>query len=232
MRKKTHLKTTAIIVAAGNSTRMTNQNKIFAELCGKPVLAHTLQAFELAEAIDEIVIVTREESILLVSDIVKAFGITKASDILRGGDTRRQSVKNGIDNAEADIIAVHDGARPCVLPEHIDSAVQKAIDCGAAALGTPVVDTLKLADESLIIKDTVNRENLWHIQTPQVFRYDIIKNAHDTAERDGIEATDDCALVEAAGDAVCIVRGAANNIKITTQEDIFTAERILEAMEL
>lgn len=230
MRKKKGLKTAAVIVAAGKSTRMQNQNKIFAQLLGKPVLAYTLEAFQKAALVDEIYVVTREEYILLASDIVKAFGVTKAVSILQGGNTRQQSVKNGIEAAkDANIIAIHDGARPCVLPYYIDLAIETAMSKGAAVLGSPVVDTLKLANEDFLIQKTLDRTNLWHIQTPQIFKRDIIEGAHQKAERCGFEATDDCALAERCGFDVQIVPSPATNIKITTPEDLAIAQYIIES---
>ncbi|OQB14562.1 MAG: 2-C-methyl-D-erythritol 4-phosphate cytidylyltransferase [Firmicutes bacterium ADurb.Bin193] len=220
----------AIITAAGSSTRMNGVNKQFSDILGAPVLAYTLRAFEATPCIDEIIVTAREEDILLVYDIIREYDISKASSVVTGGDTRQKSVKIGIDAAgECHIIAIHDGARPCILPEHIELAVSAAERYGAAAVGCPVADTLKLVGENSFIATTLDRKGIWHIQTPQVFKSGIIKAAHDNAQSEGIEATDDCALVERAGYQVYVVLGDSGNIKITTPQDLFIARGIIES---
>ncbi len=221
-------KTAAIIVAAGQSTRMNGQSKQFAELLGKPVLAYALEAFEQSPSVDEIYVVCREHDILLVSDIVGHFGITKAVSILPGGATRCESVRCGLDAAGGcDFIAIHDGARPCILPEHIDAAVAAAQQCGAAALGVPVADTLKAVGEDGVITGTLDRQGVWQIQTPQVFAGELIRSAHQNALEKHIEATDDCLLAEAVGARVLVVEGSPDNIKITRPDDLLLASGIL-----
>jgi 2-C-methyl-D-erythritol 4-phosphate cytidylyltransferase len=219
----------AIIAAAGQSSRMNNENKQFADILGRPVLAYSLEAFENSPSVDEIYVVSRENDILFVSDIIKSFNITKAVSIVPGGQTRSQSVKKGLEAAgDCSLIAIHDGARPCILPEHIELTIAAAAQCGAAALGCPVTDTLKKVNDDLTIAGTIERNGLWQIQTPQVFKSEIIRKAYEQALHD---ATDDCALVESMGVKVRMVRGTASNIKITHKDDICTARGIIAYRE-
>lgn len=219
----------AIIAAAGSGSRMkSDQNKQFIMLGGAPVLAHTVSAFEEAESIDEIIIVTRECDILLARDLVEDYGFSKVSCIIAGGATRQESVFKGLKAVSegTSIVAIHDGARPFISPDKIDEAVQAAAVCGAAAVGVRVKDTVKVVDENNIITQTLDRAGLWQIQTPQVFKYDIILRAH--TENVDANATDDCALVESAGTKVTMLEGSYSNIKITTKEDLITGRAILE----
>lgn len=217
---------TAIIAAAGNGTRMNIKNsKQLIEVEDMPVIAHTLCAFQQSGLVDEIVIVTRESDLLVMADIAKEFGITKVTHIIKGGETRTESVKNGIDCAAGNFVAIHDGARPCIKTEHIDLTVKKAFETKAAALGCPVADTLKRVDENGFIVETVDRNNMWQIQTPQVFEKELIKKAYKEADTNG--ATDDCMLVEAIGVKVAMVQGDKSNIKVTLQDDVGLAAAIL-----
>lgn len=222
-------RTAAVIVAAGSGSRMqSNQNKQFLMLGGAPVLAHTLSAFNEADSIDEIIVVTRECDILLVRDLIEEFKISKVSSIVPGGATRQQSVFCGLKATSEGtaIAAIHDGARPFITPQHINDAVSLAKECGAVTLGVRVKDTIKAADENNIITATPDRSSLWQIQTPQVFDYNTVLKAHsETVEQN---ASDDCALLEAMGVKVTILEGSYNNIKITTREDIAFGEAILE----
>ena len=216
----------AIIVAAGSGTRMKiPERKQLVEINDMPVIAHTLTAFENTDIIDEIVIVTKEEDILIMWDIAKAFNISKVTEIVKGGETRTDSVKNGINSAKGDIVAIHDGVRPCIKSIHIDATVKKAMETGAAALGCPVTDTLKRVGKNSFITDTVNREDLWAIQTPQVFEKDLLLKAYNEGNTEG--ATDDCMLLESIGIKVTMVEGDRTKIKVTMQEDIDIVSSIL-----
>ncbi len=216
----------AVIVAAGNGTRMKSEkSKQLIEVNDIPVIAHTMMAFEKSKYIDEIIIVTREDDILIISDIAREFKISKVTNIVTGGATRTDSVKKGLSVAINKYVAIHDGARPCIKTEHIDKTVQKAMETGAAALGCPVTDTLKKVDENGIIIDTVSRENLWAIQTPQVFDKELILKAYREGNTQG--ATDDCMLLESIGVKVTIVEGDRSNIKVTVQEDVGLVSSIL-----
>lgn len=216
----------AIIVAAGNGTRMKSEkSKQLLEINHIPVIAHTMMAFEKSDFIDEIVVVTREADILIMSDIAREFKISKITSIINGGATRTDSVKNGLSAVKNKIVAIHDGARPCIKTEDIDKAVQKAMETGAAALGVPVTDTLKRVDENGIITHTVSRDNLWSIQTPQVFDKELIMKAYKEGNTEG--ATDDCMLLESIGVKVEMVEGHRSNIKVTVQEDVDLVSAIL-----
>lgn len=223
--KKDHY-ISAVIVAAGSGTRMKiPQRKQLLEINDMPVIAHTLNAFENTDIIDEIIIVTKKEDILVMMDIAKVFGISKVTEIVPGGATRTDSVKNGINSAKGDIVAIHDGVRPCIQPIHITKTVEAAMKTGAAALGCPVTDTLKKVDENGIITQTVNREGMWAIQTPQVFDKELLLRAYADGDTQG--ATDDCMLVESIGVNVTMVEGVRTNIKVTMQEDIDLVSSIL-----
>ena len=223
--KKDHY-ISAVIVAAGSGTRMKiPQRKQLVEINDMPVIAHTLNAFENTDIIDEIIIVTKEEDILVMMDIAKAFGISKVTEIVPGGATRTDSVKNGINSAKGNIVAIHDGVRPCIQPIHITKTVEAAMKTGAAALGCPVTDTLKKVDENGIITQKVNREGMWAIQTPQVFDKELLLRAYADGDTQG--ATDDCMLVESIGVNVTMVEGVRTNIKVTMQEDIDLVSSIL-----
>lgn len=220
----------AIIVAAGNSTRMRSQkNKLLMELMGMPVIARTLAAFENADLVDEVIVVTREEDLIQIYDIVKYFELSKVSQVITGGNTRQQSVSCGIAvaNEKAEYFAIHDGARPLVKPESINSVISDAIMHNAASLGVPIKDTLKQVRSDGYIIATLNRDLVWHVQTPQVFESSIYKKALTRALESGEDFTDDCQLLERTGVGVYMTRGEYSNIKITTLEDIQTAKSIL-----
>ncbi len=219
----------AVIVAAGSGTRMNiPKRKQLVEINDMPVIAHTLTAFENTDIIDEIIIVTKEEDILIMWDIAKAFEISKVTEIVAGGATRTDSVKNGLNSAKGEIVAIHDGVRPCIKPEHIEKTVKKAMETGAAALGCPVTDTLKKVDENGIITHTVNRQGLWAIQTPQVFEKELLLKAYNEGNTDN--ATDDCMLLESIGVKVAMVKGDRTNIKVTMQEDIDIVSSVLDTL--
>ena len=209
----------AIVVAAGSGTRMKIPTR------KQLVIAHTLKAFEKTDVIDEIIIVTKEEDILLMWDIVKEFGISKVTEIVKGGKTRTDSVKTGLIASKGNYVAIHDGVRPCIKPIHIENTVKKAMETGAAALGCPVTDTLKKVDDNSVITDTVSREYLWAIQTPQVFKKDLLIKAYDEGITSG--ATDDCMLLESIGVKVSMVEGDRSNIKVTVQDDIDLVSSLL-----
>lgn len=227
--KKQEIPTTAIIVAAGNSVRMgEGENKQLIEIHGMPIIAHTLAAFEAARTIDDIILVTREQDIILMNDIVREFSILKLSKIIPGGETRQQSVMRGLNEVgSAHFVAIHDGARPCILPEQIDDTVMLAIEKGASALSCKATDTLKEVQNGIISR-TVNRQHLWRVQTPQVFPVGAIKKAHQYAEQNGISSTDDTYLMEVIGEKVFICEGDERNMKITTINDLPLVSAILE----
>ena len=222
----------AVIVAAGSSRRMGGENKLLLPLDDAPVLAHTLSAFEKCAAIRDIVLVCREQDILPYSDLARAFGISKLRTVTRGGDSRTASVLAGITAAPEDtgLVAVHDGARPLVSEAVITEAVYAAAEYGAAAPVVPVKDSIKRIQNGNIAAD-VPRDTLAAVQTPQVFDRALLTRALETAARDNRSFTDDCAAVEATGQAVRATHGSYENIKITTPEDILVAEAFLHREE-
>ncbi len=221
---------TAIIVAAGTGSRFSpDQPKQFAHILGKPLLIHTLERFEACPAVDEIVLVLSEtgRSEFEISNLKSEF--SKIRSIVTGGATRAESVKNGlaaIDVSTANIVAVHDGARPLVSLDEIKRTIEKADQTGAACLVAEVTDTIKEITDGMIV-GTVDRNKLRRALTPQAFRYDILKRAFDNADL-GDKVTDECYLVEKLGIEIAAVEGSSRNIKITRVEDIRVAEMLLK----
>lgn len=220
----------AIIVAAGSGARMNGINKLFVQIDGEPVLVHALRAFEINPGVDEIIIVARPGEIADISMLVKDFDISKVTKIIRGGEKRQDSVYIGLMEVSknSQLAAIHDGARPLVTQEVIDDAIRTAAHFNAAAPGVPLKDTVKVV-KSGEVANTPDRTSLYAIQTPQVFKTDIIKAALTDAIRSKAEITDDCMAVERLGLAVKITCGDYENIKITTPSDIFAADAILRA---
>lgn len=221
---------TAIIVAAGSGTRFGSKTpKQFLEILGKPILIHTLFAFENCRNIDAIVLVLSSNETAGFLNIVGKYNIKKLVKIVSGGKSRAESVLNGfnaIRATNAEIIAVHDGARPCVTICEISQTIEKAQETGAACLVAEVTDTIKEISFGKIT-GTIDRNKLRRALTPQAFRYDILKRALFENEI-GENATDECYLVEKLGIEVSIVEGKSTNIKVTTQEDLTIAEQILK----
>lgn len=220
--------TAAVIPAAGSSSRMGGVNKLLLEIDGMPVLARTLLAFEQSPLIDEIIVVCREQDIMDYGRLAQAYGCTKVRDVIRGGSTRTESVLSGVQacSETADLVAVHDGARPLVSQTVIAQAVEAAAHSGAAAPVVPVKDSIKRVEDGRIVAD-VPRDQIAAVQTPQVFRRADILEALTRALADGVSLTDDCAAAERIGVAVQATRGSYCNMKITTPEDIPAAEALL-----
>lgn len=219
----------AVIVSAGNSTRMGGVNKQFLEIKGVPVLIHTLSVFDNADFIDEIVVVTRENDIDDVKSLIVMHEIKKVSKIVKGGETRQISVLNGVmaTSQNADIVAIHDGARPLVTEHIIKNTLEQAIISGASATGVKVKDTVKQVNDNNDIVATPDRAYLRFIQTPQIFDKSLYLDAVNTVENSK-DFTDDCMLIEAYGKTVKFVDGNYENIKITTPEDVELAEGYLK----
>lgn len=222
------MKASAVIVCAGNSTRMGGVNKILLPLGGRKVIGVTMQAFQACESVSEIIIVAREADIPAIQEEAREAGITKLAACTAGGATRQESVINGIKkiSKESELVAVHDGARPLVKPEHIEKVIRDASVFGGATLGVPVKDTIKTVDGGLIV-DTPPRSSLYITQTPQIFKRSLYFEGVDFALEHGLDFTDDCQLVEAIGGKVAMTVGDYTNIKITTPEDIAIAEVLL-----
>ena len=229
-KRKAHKYCSVVVAAGGSSQRMEGINKQFAELAGIPVLARTLMMFEHNANIDEIIVVTRSEDIGRVSSLCADFSIEKAAKIVSGGSNRAASVEKGIAavSPKAKLIAITDGARPLVTSEIINDTVKAASDYAAAAPGISIVSTVKRIENGCI-KETVPRDDLVQIQTPQVFEAALIKSAISNAIKHNVELTDDCMAVEAMGIPIKITKGSSENIKITTPFDLILAEEILHA---
>lgn len=219
----------AIIAAAGSGERFGRPGgKQLAPLAGSTVLEHAVRAVAACERIEGIVVVTRQEDVPVVSELLCC--VPKVSRVVEGGETRQASVRNGLAAipADADAVIVHDGARPLVTVDAVD-AVLDALDADvdAAIIGHPSVDTVKSVGPDGIVLKTEDRERLWLVQTPQAFRVGALRSALDRAEAHGFVGTDDSALVEAAGGRVRVVRGSRDNIKVTVPEDLAVAEALL-----
>ena len=227
-KKRPH--TAAVIVAAGSASRMQGVDKILAPLGGEPLLSHTVSAFQMCQAIDEIVIVTREDLVHAVSRMCYQRNYDKVTTVVPGGATRPRSVMIGMDHVanKTGIVAIHDGARPFVTSQIIEETVQKTLTFHAVAPAVPVKDTIKAA-QNRMVTDTPDRSSLYAIQTPQTFDYDLLRGALQKALDEELPITDDCSAVEAMGMSVYLSHGLDENIKITTPTDLILAEAILKS---
>ncbi len=226
-----NIKTSAIIVAAGKGSRMNAKtNKQYLMLSNKPVLAHTLQAFEQTDIISEIIIAIHPDDHQLFKECILPYGFSKITAVIDGGADRQASVYNALAriSPESGVIAVHDGARPFITPKIITESIETAASYGAACVGMPVKDTIKHVGPDLTVIDTPDRSALWAIQTPQTFQRETLINAHEKAITEGYRGTDDSVLVERLGVKVRMVMGSYANLKITTAEDLVFAEAFLK----
>jgi 2-C-methyl-D-erythritol 4-phosphate cytidylyltransferase len=216
----------AIIVAAGEGRRMKGIDKIFAPVGGEPVILKATRPFQECDAITQIVVVVSGEKEKACQALVTGKEWSKVTDICLGGDRRQDSVAAGMKRLnEFDWVIIHDGARPLVNVDLIERGLEAAKETGAAAPAVPVTDTIKVAGDDMIVLETPPRKNLWAIQTPQVFRFDVIQIAHQT---DLSNVTDDATLVERLGHKVKLYEGSYDNIKVTTPDDLALAEIILK----
>ena len=224
--------TAAVIVAAGDSTRMgAGKSKQFMTVCGVPVLVRSVAAFQASEDIDYIIVVAKEADIPECRRLMDAYDLTKVTAVTAGGATRRESVLRGVELLDegTDFVAIHDGARCLVTPEIIKKVLDTAIRTGAASAGAPVKDTIKQVDFFDVVESTPDRSTLWSAGTPQIFKAGLYRAAAYQADRDGVEATDDNFLIERLGGKVTMVDCGHANIKITTPEDIAIAQALLSA---
>ena len=228
------MKISVIVCAAGIGKRMNSViAKQYLELKGKSILAHTLDRFENSNDIDDIVIVTGKDDIDFVQkNIVDKYAYKKVINIVAGGAERQNSVYNGLNalSSDTDIVLVHDGVRPFVNSDDIHNIVEETKKYKACVLGVKVKDTIKMSDDDGYITSTPERSKLWCAYTPQAFDYDILKKAYTKAFEDNILGTDDSMLVERLGIKVKMVHGSYNNIKITTPEDLYMGENILDQL--
>jgi 2-C-methyl-D-erythritol 4-phosphate cytidylyltransferase len=225
----------AIITAAGLGKRFSAEgaNKLpkqFIPLLGKPLIVHSTQCFESSELIKEIILVVPDGWVdYAKSHIVEKFKLSKVSKVIAGGSERQQSVEKGIHSISSKpaVIAVHDGVRPFVTLDLIEEVIIEAGKSGGAIAAFPSTDTIKKSSPEHFIENTVPRDNIWFAQTPQAFRYEVLKQAFEKASQDGYLATDESQLVERLGMEVKLVRSSKHNIKITTPEDFEMGELIL-----
>lgn len=231
MRKTLPLKKCgAVIVAAGNASRMGGIDKVMAELKGEPMIARTVRTFQNCDCIAEIVIVTRPDLILPITALTREMPKVKA--VVSGGSSRQESVNLGLNalSKEVKMAAIHDGARPLISMEVIDRTVRAAHTHNAAAPAIPVKDTIKVV-EGRVVVNTPDRATLFAVQTPQVFDFDLLRGALKHAEETGAQVTDDCSAVELLGMKIKIVDGDERNLKVTTPMDLKIAEMLLEEMK-
>src|SRR6266545_4782328 len=228
------MKVIALIPAAGMGKRMgADMNKQYLLLGEKPILAHTISVFESAPFVEDIyLIVPKAEASYCREQVVDRYGFAKVRGILNGGAERQNSVLNGLRGAmdveDDDVVLIHDGVRPFVPVKVLERAVETAVAQEGALVAVPVKDTVKVVTDG-VVRETPPRENLWLAQTPQAFRYGVIRAAHEMAEAEGFVGTDDASLVERLGKEVHVVLGDYRNIKITTPEDLILAEAFLKS---
>ena len=223
----------AVIVAAGKGTRMgPDVDKLFLEVMGRPVVAHTWQRFDQARCIEQIVLVIRDGMQPEFSRMTAQYHFSKPHCIVVGGAERQDSVWNGLAAlpAEAEVVAIQDAARPCVTEKLIQATIDAALETGAAVAAQPVVDTIKESSDGRLISRTMPRAHLWAVQTPQTFRVDIIRRAIQTARDQGLSLTDDTAACELIGQPVRLVSGDCPNPKVTVPADLDYVESLLHRL--
>jgi 2-C-methyl-D-erythritol 4-phosphate cytidylyltransferase len=231
-----NMKVIALIPAAGMGKRMgAGINKQYLLLNEKPIVAHTISLFENAPFVDDIYLIIPEPEIPYCREhVVERYGFTKVRCMVPGGAERQNSVLNGLraiaDARDDDLVLIHDGVRPFVPVHVLERALEVARSHDGALVAVPAKDTIKIVTGG-IIRETPPRENLWLAQTPQAFRYGVIRAAHEIAEAEGVSGTDDAMLVERLGKEIHVVLGDYRNIKITTPEDLILAEAFLKAVK-
>ena len=225
----------AVVPAAGQGTRMGGTaRKQYLTLGGIPLLVLSLKILQRIESIREIILsVPESDRDYCWREIVNPFGLGKVTHIVAGGQRRQDSVRNGLFTISdpPDLVLVHDGVRPFIEDTLVENAISCAEQTGASVVAMPIHDTVKRVDAHRVIQETLNREELWHIQTPQVFRYDWLVAAHKHAQNENWEVTDDATLIERMGYPVSVVEGSCFNIKITKPDDLIFGEAILKRVE-
>jgi 2-C-methyl-D-erythritol 4-phosphate cytidylyltransferase len=220
------VKAGAVIVAAGSSRRMSGVDKVLASLGGRPVLALVINTFQECDSIDRIVVVLGKQNLRKGRKMVAEEGWSKVADVCVGGERRQDSVIAGLEKlGKCEWVVIHDGARPLVTKDLIESGLEAAAETGAAIAAVPVTDTIKVAGDDMIVQGTPPRNSLWSVQTPQVFRYDLITEAYHRLK---YEVTDDARAVEYSGNRVKLYTGSYDNIKITKPDDLALAEYLLQ----
>ncbi len=220
----------AVIVAAGASSRMSGIDKLWIDLGGKPVIYHSIYAFQRLDDIDVIVVVTSTTNQEKIRELCRRESLDKVVSVCLGGNTRQQSVLCGLrEMPNASLVAIHDGARPLVTPEVIKRGIITAVEKGAAIAAVPAKSTYKVVDSQGKILSTPDRDSLWEAQTPQVFNYIDILSAHERVAHQDEVFTDDASLMESIGRDVWVYEGDYRNIKITTFEDVLIARTLMDS---
>lgn len=220
-----------VIVAGGKSTRMGPKvDKAFLSLGTRPVLAYSLLAFERCADIDGVILVVRKDRLEGARGMVHMFGCAKVKKVVAGGLMRQISVKNGLDSLADDvrIVAVHDGARPCVTPDLISETIKSAKRYGSGVAAVKVTDTVKEVEKGITVSKTLDRSKLWAMQTPQTFKKDLLDQAYAVVMKKDVTVTDEAAAVELISDKVRLVPSRWSNIKITEPDDLVYAAAILK----
>jgi 2-C-methyl-D-erythritol 4-phosphate cytidylyltransferase len=232
------MKVAAIIAAAGLGRRMQqNTPKTYLQLAGKPILIHTLEIFEKVPEVNEVLVVVHPEDLeFCQEEVIDPYPLKKVLRLVPGGKERQDSVYHALkvlkkEAADLDVILVHDGVRPLVEPAQVRKVVAAARRHGGAILGIPCQDTLKRVNSKGAVVNTVDREDIWQVQTPQAFQAALLWRAYQEAMERGFYGTDEASLVEALGETVVVVPGTCLNLKITTPDDLKMAEAILAFLQ-
>ena len=217
----------AVVVAAGGSSRMGGVDKIFAPICGSPLVGFTLDQLEAFPPVTEISLVLDASAVERGRALVRQRGYRKTIHVCAGGERRQDSVRRGLEPLHScRWVIVHDGARPCLDLPMLQRGLDAVAESGAAVAGVPVKDTIKVVSQQGVVTDTPARESLWAAQTPQVFRYDLLWDAHQRCQR---PVTDDAAMLESLGHPVKMFLGSYENLKVTTRQDLALAEALLRS---
>jgi len=223
--------TTGVIVAAGRGTRMDAKgDKLFLEVNNLPIIGHTWHKFDQHPDIDELVLVIREEALSEFENLASKITPIKPYSFAVGGPERQDSVRNGVRAASenCEVVAIHDGARPCVDPETVSNAISAAKEHGASVAATKIVDTIKLSDGHARISQNIDRTHVWSVQTPQVFKITVILEAMEAVDAQNASVTDDTAACELIGQSVILIESRRPNPKVTTSADLPFIQFLLE----
>lgn len=216
----------AIVVAAGQSSRMRGVDKIFYPLAGMPLVWHSLSILLSHPSVIRTVLVTAKENVRQADELIASHAPRGEVSVCKGGERRQDSVLRGLERlGDCDMVVVHDGARPFITTELLDRGIAAALEKGAAIAAVPVKDTIKQSDDSDVVERTLPRDRLWAVQTPQIFNASLLKEAHGKVHE---TVTDDSSMVEAIGHPVKLFQGSYSNIKVTTPEDLTIARAIIK----
>lgn len=215
------MKVTGIILAAGNSTRFgQNKNKNLFKVNGKPIIEHSIDAFNKSDSIDDIILVIKEEEKACFEEIINNIKLDKPIKYVNGGRTRKGSVYNALNETNADFVVIHDGARPNIKIEYIDNSLKEMRNYKGTTIAVKSKDTIKICDDKQVVVSTTNRQNTWLIQTPQCFDRKILKESHEKFDINDESITDDCMVLEKCGYQIKAIEGDYSNIKVTTYDDV------------